>query len=466
LIKTLRKILLPFKELPTLLIIACTTLWPLYTLGTIDRNISEEVQKVLILDDLLDDQDSLYQIGDINELAKVRYRIASLLYELGIFEESLLYLNEVLSPSINISDDINKSAGVRKARILQELGRFKDLKPIVDSRIDSKIPELQFIIGSYYLDQSNFSAAQTYISRLSSTKSESTFAQNYYQFLIAKEMLVNQNYQGAMAGFIRLKNNSNWLMEKDPLLLLNVVKSLSNLYAQLGDYKSAFQANQTVDQMENKLYDRSISHNFYTNEKAHRIAMIKEKSRLEKEVLENALKVEQKELHFAVAIGTLLIFLVGVLAFEIWQRIKYSRALNEKNVKILKQKATLQDQSKNLQEINDEITQINENLESLVQERSAELLKQNTKLEEYAFINGHKLRAPVARIKGLAQLVDISDDIEEKHIIIEKMMEEVNELDELVTIIRNALEGQKELDRSLLDSKSAEKAYIPSHKLN
>ncbi|MCU0420800.1 MAG: hypothetical protein MUC38_14190 [Cyclobacteriaceae bacterium] len=48
----------------------------------------------------------------------------------------------------------------------------------------------------------------------------------------------------------------------------------------------------------------------------------------------------------------------------------------------------------------EQIKQINEHLEALVRARPDDLPKKNKALEEYTFINAHRLRAPVASILG------------------------------------------------------------------
>jgi signal transduction histidine kinase len=52
---------------------------------------------------------------------------------------------------------------------------------------------------------------------------------------------------------------------------------------------------------------------------------------------------------------------------------------------------------------------LNKTLETRIEERSKQLLLQNQKLAEYSFVNAHKLRAPVASIIGLIQLLDQVD---------------------------------------------------------
>ncbi|HRG09820.1 MAG TPA: hypothetical protein PLJ08_14690, partial [Cyclobacteriaceae bacterium] len=61
----------------------------------------------------------------------------------------------------------------------------------------------------------------------------------------------------------------------------------------------------------------------------------------------------------------------------------------------------------------DQIKDINENLEKIVHERTAELETKNKALEEAAFINAHKLRAPVASILGLVGLMKSTSTVED-----------------------------------------------------
>ena len=53
----------------------------------------------------------------------------------------------------------------------------------------------------------------------------------------------------------------------------------------------------------------------------------------------------------------------------------------------------------------EELTQINENLNNLVNERTLTIIDQNKKFVHHAFINAHKVRSPLARIQGLVNLL-------------------------------------------------------------
>jgi tetratricopeptide (TPR) repeat protein len=101
-------------------------------------------------------------------------------------------------------------------------------------------------------------------------------------------------------------------------------------------------------------------------------------------------------------------------------------ALEEKNISIAK--------------MNESILNINENLEKIISERTDALEKQNHKLIEYTFINAHKLRAPLARIMGLANLVQYTPQNEEQAKLIALLQEAAHELDIVTKSINQVLE--------------------------
>jgi light-regulated signal transduction histidine kinase (bacteriophytochrome) len=88
----------------------------------------------------------------------------------------------------------------------------------------------------------------------------------------------------------------------------------------------------------------------------------------------------------------------------------------------------------------EEIQGINENLEMLVKERTAELEKKNKALEEYAFINAHKLRSPVASILGLLNLLSKSDLKDDSKVIRDHLQDSAKKLDQVVRSITQAIE--------------------------
>jgi signal transduction histidine kinase len=78
------------------------------------------------------------------------------------------------------------------------------------------------------------------------------------------------------------------------------------------------------------------------------------------------------------------------------------------------------------------IKAINESLEKKVELRMDELTRKNKLLREYAFINSHKLRAPVASVMGVVQLFPFTKLDEEQQQLVEYLNKSIKELDEVI----------------------------------
>lgn len=149
--------------------------------------------------------------------------------------------------------------------------------------------------------------------------------------------------------------------------------------------------------------------------------------------------------------GFLMAVAVGIASVG-YAYIKYrERALREAK-RILEQKVEertheiqrnveeIQAQNEEIMAQAEEIKGINENLEMLVRERTAELERKNQALAEYAFINAHKLRSPVASILGLVNLLNKSELSDDCKVINRHLLNSADELDDIVRSITKAIE--------------------------
>jgi light-regulated signal transduction histidine kinase (bacteriophytochrome) len=92
----------------------------------------------------------------------------------------------------------------------------------------------------------------------------------------------------------------------------------------------------------------------------------------------------------------------------------------------------------------EEIKQRNENLEEQVDKRTKELVEYNQQLEQFAFISSHNLRAPVARILGLGQLMELSGkSAQDEELIHKSLISTTRELDRVVRDLNTILEIKK-----------------------
>jgi len=96
--------------------------------------------------------------------------------------------------------------------------------------------------------------------------------------------------------------------------------------------------------------------------------------------------------------------------------------------------------SEQRQSHNAELQRVNDSLEETVSKRTYELEKQNKQLREYAFINSHLLRAPLARILGLSFLISKEATSVKDRELITALSISAEELDEIVRKISRLLD--------------------------
>jgi len=114
--------------------------------------------------------------------------------------------------------------------------------------------------------------------------------------------------------------------------------------------------------------------------------------------------------------------------------------LLKSNQLLEEQKEEIISQSDRLSKLNNEMLEVNSHLDQKVAARTEVLRKQNKKLIEYAFFNAHKLRAPVATILGLMNVIRISPTTEDKLQCLEMLEKSTVELDRVIHEIQAILD--------------------------
>jgi len=125
----------------------------------------------------------------------------------------------------------------------------------------------------------------------------------------------------------------------------------------------------------------------------------------------------------------------------------------------------LREAQKTIQSQHEELKKYNENLELQIQERTqqimqtnAELVKQNNQLEQFAFIIAHNLRSPVARILGLANILDTKNiQNPDNQFILEKMVIVAYELESVIKDLNIILDIKKGINQNIEQVKFSEK---------
>ncbi len=114
--------------------------------------------------------------------------------------------------------------------------------------------------------------------------------------------------------------------------------------------------------------------------------------------------------------------------------------LRSQQEEVLLQRDELESKNTQIERMHDKVLEINENLESMVLERTTALQIQNKILRDYAFINAHKLRAPLASIMGIVALMQHSKSIEEQAELTNYLHQSAEELDRVVRSINDTIE--------------------------
>lgn len=114
------------------------------------------------------------------------------------------------------------------------------------------------------------------------------------------------------------------------------------------------------------------------------------------------ISVVQKNVDYLVIGGVITLF-----AFFIKQKfVAYRGQSIKRNEQLTEMAKELAIRNQELALREEETRSINDNLESMVNNRTRELRMNSQALAEYAFINAHTLRGPLCRIKGIIQLME------------------------------------------------------------
>jgi signal transduction histidine kinase len=135
-------------------------------------------------------------------------------------------------------------------------------------------------------------------------------------------------------------------------------------------------------------------------------------------------------------------FIYTILYYLFRKNELYQKEILESHAIIESQKNEIESQNEELIQAQEELKVINENLEKIIHQRTSDIETKNSKLLEYAYINSHLLRSPVARIKGLINLIEISKDAESHDEYLNYLKISISELDDIVISISQILNNE------------------------
>ncbi len=121
------------------------------------------------------------------------------------------------------------------------------------------------------------------------------------------------------------------------------------------------------------------------------------------------------------------------------------------NEKLSEAKRTIENQNIMIQLKNDELAVEVERQTQDLKHANSELIEHNNRLEQFAFIISHNLRAPMARIVGLSSILDFTKDVNEVSEIVKLMMKSTHDLDQVIKDLTVILGIKKMNIQALVD---------------
>jgi signal transduction histidine kinase len=116
----------------------------------------------------------------------------------------------------------------------------------------------------------------------------------------------------------------------------------------------------------------------------------------------------------------------------------YRSSIEESNFQLTKTSEQLQQQSEQLQQQHAELSVMRNKLEKIIYEKSSEAQAKAEILNEYAFVNAHHVRAPLARVLGLLSLLELENHNSTSEAI-DKIKHSALEMDMLIRKINDTI---------------------------
>lgn len=140
--------------------------------------------------------------------------------------------------------------------------------------------------------------------------------------------------------------------------------------------------------------------------------------------------------------GVTYVILYTILAYTSYiLKNRYDQAIADLatlNRELIEKSNEIETQNEELVLSQENLSQLNSHLESLVADRTKEVQRQNQQLISYAYANAHHLRGPVARVLGLVQLSKLDDHLDYTDLF-QKIEDQTREIDEVVKRINDEL---------------------------
>jgi type II secretory pathway pseudopilin PulG len=188
-----------------------------------------------------------------------------------------------------------------------------------------------------------------------------------------------------------------------------------------------------------KLRDYSSISKILISETKDRLEQQKQTAALERQLFERQLKSEQQKSYILLLVLLIISITALFVLLRLRERQRYTKVLHSKNELLRSQNESIEKQAKMLRETNDKITFLNKGLEEKIEKTVSQISQKDQIIDTYSFMNAHRLRSPVASIKGIASLF-ASVPPEDRKQLMELLEVEVDRLDQIVHEIQTILQ--------------------------
>jgi len=413
----------------------------------------------------------------------------------GIYDAALkadfdaLKLFEEANNSIEVVKILNNIGETyKKQKDYTQSAKFIKLALLKVSEVDELSPELILVnLGQLFMLKKNYDSANFYLNEILNKDSISTKTRGFtylYKGIVNREIgqydsaeyffqqslnyWDNLNYaRGTIETKIEIAKinidqnqftlaNQN-LKEAEALalkintldLLLNIYQSKIDLFQFKGSkdslvyyFNKYLEIKDSIFNSESRAEINKLSIQYNLSEKE------KESYRLALEQSELSNKVQSRT-QFLILLSLVLIF---AIVFILYLKNK-STQLKNAHVKLQQQKEEIEDNQKKissksiaLAKANNDLHKLNQNLEKRVIERTEKLNERNRQIGEFTYYNSHKLRAPVANVLGLINVMELSKDGKIDPLVLDHLKTSAMELDKVIFKLKTLLELDENIE--------------------
>lgn len=408
-------------------------------------------------------------------------KIADIHKEAGNIERALEEHTQAIRLLRKANDSLQLGVSLNRIALIYELQK-KDKEALSSFRealtIARKMNDYRqmavalFYNGEFYMKKNRIDSAVRYFqdaynsNKIAKNKLLEIGILTYQSQLLFKANKVDSAVTLASTALLIAKKMSNKYGAK------NAAYQLYEIYQYKNRSDSALKYYQLATELKDSIFNKN------NNQTIRQLQTDYEAQKHEVEIQKNQREIQEQKTLIKVFVLSLIgiIVLVFILYYVNTQKVKANALLNAQKQEISKQHHDLQiltskiqsqygileKQRNELLSLNEEFSSqheqlklLNENLEQTVRQRTKELevtienlSQQNQNLEQFSYIISHNLRAPIARILGLVNVIEKKEIIGKvNHEILTYLEKSTQSLDEILHDLTHIIEQRNSIDK-------------------